>query len=349
VRFNRLWDGLPTTVYRNLPPALFQVPAGPAPGAALPPFDIVIPFTTSFPWQGGPLAIELVFAPTAGTSTWRVDSFVAAAPRHGSSRSLGAGCRGTNSFVPFHYAMPETTMPGAQLEVQVEGLPSNGLAADDYELVVNATFEHLDVASWLAEKLLLEFVTDRPSAALIANLATVIRDADYEMKPVLRRLFLSDAFHVRKREMIRMPIDFGIGLVRATGLMVTPEVMRAELLSLAQVPGEPPSVFGWPQGEQWLSAAGMVERANLVRRVIAERTYQTNNGFAISMPAGTPDASAVVDHFASLGFGFDDFLVHVHDLPAGFGIDGLLWLSFLKRFNYEIRSVEGRIRVEIAA
>ncbi len=179
-------------------------------------------------------------------------------------------------------------------------LPSNGLAADDYELVVNATFAHLDVASWLAEKLLLEFVTDRPSAALIANLATVIRDADYEMRPVLRTLFLSDAFHRRKQEMIRMPIDFGIGLVRATGLMVTPEVMRAELLSLAQVPGEPPSVFGWPQGEQWLSAAGMVERANLVRRVIAERTYQTNNGFAITMPAGTPDAGAVVDHFASL-------------------------------------------------
>lgn len=56
-----------------------------------------------------------------------------------------------------------------------------------------------------------------------------------------------------------------------------------------------------------------------------------------------------VERFASLGFGFDDFLVHVHDLPAGFGIDGLLGLSFLKRFNYEIRSVEGRIRVEIAA
>ncbi len=56
-----------------------------------------------------------------------------------------------------------------------------------------------------------------------------------------------------------------------------------------------------------------------------------------------------VDHFASLGFGFSDFMVHVHDLPAGFGIDGLLGLSFLKRFNYEIRSVEGRIRVELAA
>jgi hypothetical protein len=39
-------------------------------------------------------------------------------------------------------------------------------------------------------------------------------------------------------------------------------------------------------------------------------------------------------------------LIHVHDLPVGFGIDGLLGLSFLKRFNYEIRSAEGRILIE---
>ena len=48
-----------------------------------------------------------------------------------------------------------------------------------------------------------------------------------------------------------------------------------------------------------------------------------------------------VKRFESLGFGFDDFLIHVHDLPDGFGIDGLLGLSFLKRFNYEIRSAGG--------
>jgi hypothetical protein len=42
-------------------------------------------------------------------------------------------------------------------------------------------------------------------------------------------------------------------------------------------------------------------------------------------------------------------LIHVHDLPTGFGIDGLLGLSFLKRFTSEIRSTEGRILVERAA
>jgi uncharacterized protein (DUF1800 family) len=50
-------------------------------------------------------------------------------------------------------------------------LQSRGLAADDYDLVVDATFDHLDVASWLAEKLLLEFVTDDARPALIDNLA----------------------------------------------------------------------------------------------------------------------------------------------------------------------------------
>ena len=56
-----------------------------------------------------------------------------------------------------------------------------------------------------------------------------------------------------------------------------------------------------------------------------------------------------VQRFESLGFGFNDFLIHVHDLPAGFGIDGLLGLSFLKRFNYEVRSLEGRIIIGHAA
>ena len=52
-----------------------------------------------------------------------------------------------------------------------------------------------------------------------------------------------------------------------------------------------------------------------------------------------------VRRFESLGFGFNSFLIHVHDLPSGVGIDGLLGLSFLKLFNYEIRSAEGRILV----
>ena len=55
-----------------------------------------------------------------------------------------------------------------------------------------------------------------------------------------------------------------------------------------------------------------------------------------------------VSQFATLGFTLSDFHVHVFDLAAGHGIDGLVGLSFLNNFNYEVRSREGLIRVERA-
>ena len=56
-----------------------------------------------------------------------------------------------------------------------------------------------------------------------------------------------------------------------------------------------------------------------------------------------------VARFACLGHHSTEYRVHAHDLPEGWGIEGLIGLSFLRQFNYEVRSVEGRILVERAA
>ena len=53
-----------------------------------------------------------------------------------------------------------------------------------------------------------------------------------------------------------------------------------------------------------------------------------------------------VARFSALGFTVPDFRIHVFDLAAGYGIDGLIGLSFLRQFNYEVRSADGMIRVE---
>ncbi len=55
-----------------------------------------------------------------------------------------------------------------------------------------------------------------------------------------------------------------------------------------------------------------------------------------------------VERFAALGFSAAGCRIHAHDLPDGYGIDGVLGLSFLRQFNYEIRSTEGRIVVDRA-
>ena len=52
-----------------------------------------------------------------------------------------------------------------------------------------------------------------------------------------------------------------------------------------------------------------------------------------------------VSEFEALGYAFPDFQVAAHDFPDGFDIDGLLGTSFLRRFNYEVRSQDGEIRV----
>ncbi|MEO0478331.1 MAG: DUF1800 domain-containing protein [Planctomycetota bacterium] len=179
-------------------------------------------------------------------------------------------------------------------------LRSNGETVDDFALVVDVTFEHLRVDEWLAEKLLLEFVSDAPSAALIANFAAVIRAEDYEMRPILRRLFLSEAFYQSRKSMVRMPVDYAVGLIRTTGLGMSPGRLRGELSGMSQVPADPPSVFGWPQGPEWLSAEGLVGRANFARQMIVERTFQRDNGMAIVLPSETATAEEVIDHFASL-------------------------------------------------
>ena len=49
------------------------------------------------------------------------------------------------------------------------------------------------------------------------------------------------------------------------------------------------------------------------------------------------------------GFTLTDFRIHVFDLAAGYGIDGLVGLSFLNNFDYEVRSRAGLIRVDHAS
>lgn len=52
-----------------------------------------------------------------------------------------------------------------------------------------------------------------------------------------------------------------------------------------------------------------------------------------------------VRYFEALGFGFHGFRIHAHELPD-YGVDGLLGMDFLERFDFEVRMSEQRIRLE---
>jgi predicted aspartyl protease len=56
-----------------------------------------------------------------------------------------------------------------------------------------------------------------------------------------------------------------------------------------------------------------------------------------------------VQRFATLGFAMSDFAVNVFDLAERDSIHGLVGMNFLRRFNYQVRSAEGRILVSTIA
>lgn len=91
----------------------------------------------------------------------------------------------------------------------------------------------------------------------------------------------------------------------------------------------------------------------IVPEVLDELGYSPQQGDAITVmrsAVGREEGYLIrVTRFGCLGHQASDYRVHAHDLPEGWGIEGLIGLSFLRQLNYEIRSTEGRILVERAA
>lgn len=76
---------------------------------------------------------------------------------------------------------------------------------------------------------------------------------------------------------------------------------------------------------------------NAIRRTVIRGPLGSEPGYLLR-----------VHRFTALGFSMPDFTVHAHALPPDHGIDGLLGLSFLRHFNYEIRSPAGVINIDRA-
>lgn len=113
-------------------------------------------------------------------------------------------------------------------------------------------------------------------------------------------------------------------------------------------------VWGRQQFSKLTLAVDTASTATVViPRVIDDIGYSPRDGIAIttvrSAVGKEQGYTLKVARFAALGFDFRDFEVHVFDLATGYGIDGLIGLSFLRNFDYEIRSIAGKITLRPAA
>lgn len=139
---------------------------------------------------------------------------------------------------------------------------------------VDIVLDHAAGPRFIVGKLVRFFVCDEPalSPEYIEPLAAELREANWQIAPVLRtifrsRLFYSSAAIGRK---IRSPVDLAVGMLRSLEGTCNTSQLGVELRRLGQGLYHPPNVKGWDGGRTWVNSSTLLGRANLVRRVLGD-------------------------------------------------------------------------------
>jgi len=144
--------------------------------------------------------------------------------------------------------------------------------ADDVARII---LEQKRTAQFIAEKMWREFVSPQlPPEAQIERVAAAMRDSRYEIRPALRALFTSDAFWAKENRgaIVKSPAVLIAGLHRDLGLPVVDlQALPVYGKRLGQDLFEPPNVKGWPGNEIWITPALLVNRNDVLTRLLANR------------------------------------------------------------------------------
>ncbi len=127
-------------------------------------------------------------------------------------------------------------------------------------------------AEFIASKLYRYFVREDLSAATRARLGTVLRDSRYELKPLLKAIFLSRDFYSPPSfaTQIKSPVHLFASTFRKLELGGAPTVPDFNLLTgrLGQSLFYPPNVAGWSGGRTWITPATLLDRGSGMREVL---------------------------------------------------------------------------------
>jgi uncharacterized protein (DUF1800 family) len=150
---------------------------------------------------------------------------------------------------------------------------------DEVRRLIDIIFQQRsDTASrFLARKMYAFFVYAKPSSAdetVIAELAGVLKNSQFQIRSALRALFTSKHFFDEANigVQIKTPAEFVVGLSRQLGASIgsVAETMR----SLEQDLIDPPTVAGWDGYRAWISTKTFPLRSQYAQRLVAALTDQ---------------------------------------------------------------------------
>jgi hypothetical protein len=142
----------------------------------------------------------------------------------------------------------------------------------DGEDIIDTILAQPVTAEFMAAKIYRFFVRDEIDGALKAELGRTYRDSDYQLKPLLKRIFLSKDFYSPPAfaTQIKSPVQLVVSTYKKLSLREMPTIPDFGRMtsSLGQSLLDPPNVAGWAGGRTWITPSTLLNRGNLFRGVL---------------------------------------------------------------------------------
>ena len=142
----------------------------------------------------------------------------------------------------------------------------------DGEDVIDTILAQPVTAEFVSGKIYRNFVRDEVPPAVRADLGRTFRASGYQIKPLLKRIFLSKDFYspASSATQIKSPVVLVVSTYKKMGLRELPTIPDFGRLTagLGQALFDPPNVAGWAGGRTWITPATLLQRGNLFRDVL---------------------------------------------------------------------------------
>lgn len=149
------------------------------------------------------------------------------------------------------------------------------------------------VAKFISDKIYRFFVYSNPLAddqGVIDEMATVFKDNNFQIRPVIAALLSSAHFYDEANVgiQIKTPAEFVVGLARQMG--ATPQNMASVMASVEQNIIDPPDVSGWNGYRTWIGTKTYPLRSQYAQEVVNAMSDQQLFDLANQFPGATdPD------------------------------------------------------------
>jgi uncharacterized protein (DUF1800 family) len=159
--------------------------------------------------------------------------------------------------------------------------------------LINALAANPDTGRYLARKLYRFFVSEfhDPDPAFVNQIASVYLQSLYDMKAVVREVFLTPQFWDSGSYFARYawPTEFVVRALKDIGWVgFSVNDALTPLSNMGQILYDPPDVSGWDAGQTWFSTGAMLARMNFASALAANQKF---NLATVAKPsAKTPDA-----------------------------------------------------------